>query len=114
MNAINSSPITFNGTLYWNKSIGETSSYAREIGQTEIYRHVKRIIKKLPERNIRIIHKYCKRDGLSKTQFQFKKYGFDYLFISTDRKIKNPAELTLQLLKDLLNPQSKIYKEIYG
>ncbi len=109
----NKYPATFSGSLYWNKSLKETFQYAKESGQKTTYRQVQRFIKKMPEHNIRIVHKYCKKDNLSKCQIFFEKYNYKDVFLTTDKNLLNPAELTLKTLKGLLNQNSAIYKKIY-
>lgn len=103
----------FSGSLYVNKSYMQTAAYAKQTGQSDILKAIKETIKNLPERNLRIVHRYCKKDSLVKTQVFFNKYCYKDVYLCTSTKTNNPSELTFSLLKDLLNPESMIYKKIY-
>ena len=112
---IDSSNINLNykGSLKWNKTVKETSDYAKKIGQFELYKTIRNKIKELPEANLHITHRYCKTEDLVKTEFRFLNHGYKNLFIKTNTEMKNPAEFTFLLLQDLLDETSWIYKRIY-
>jgi len=106
--------INFNGNLHWSKALKETSEHAKAIGQYDTYKEIRTKVRSLNEHHIHITHHYHKKDDVTRSQFKFIKHGKPEIFIATDGKIKNPAELTFKYLKDLLNPLSTIYKKIYG
>ena len=113
MNIDNKNP-SFCGSIIWSKALKETRAYANSIGQTDVYSRIRERIKTLPERQISIKHIYSKKYELTKTQFKFFKDNLAYLYVYCDSKTKKPVEVTFNLLKDLLNSNSEIYKKIYG
>jgi len=113
MQVYTSSNTGFSGHINWNKSYKQTSDYAKGIGEYDVFKSILQTVKKLPERNLRIIHRYCKKDSLVKTQIFYNKYNYKDVYVFTSTKTKNPSEVTFQLLKNLLNPESELYRKIY-
>lgn len=113
ISSYNTSPY-FSGTLCSNKALREVRQYAAEHGKSDLFNMIKLKVKDLPEHNIRFIHHYHKNQDLCKTQIKYTRNGFENTLTEIDKSYKNPAELSLTILEDLLNSNSALFQKIYG
>ncbi len=105
---------TFQSKIVSSKAVKEVSEYAKTRGINNIIDRVNSRIELEDNLKLNIKHHYSKPYDTTKTEITYKRNGRKCKYVEMSGTIKNPSELTLNILLNLKNSTSKVFKEIFG
>lgn len=106
--------LIFTSRINSSKALKEVKSFAEETGKTFELNSALDKLKYIKNLKFDITHMYSKSHKVCKTEFKYTDMGLKQKYVSIANNIKNPAEATLNLILQICDKNSNIYKNIFG
>lgn len=106
--------LSFQSRIISSQALKDTYKYAKDNGLEQIIEETQKSIKNKENLKLKIKHNYSKMLNVCKTEISYTKRNLPCKYVETSSKSTNPAEVTFNIIKNLLDKNSKVYQSIFG